>query len=128
METFLTIVYVLVCLFLILVVLLQSGKGGGLGTAIGGGGGGGGAQQVFGGAGASNIPVCVTSFVSVFTPQRRAIFQQGCRGWLICTTLLPARNRSPMQTSASVAPSSVKFSANAPGPMFSSGCSTAHAW
>ena len=53
MQTFLTIVYVLVCLFLILVVLLQSGKGGGMGTALGGGSGG--AQQVFGGAGAGNI-------------------------------------------------------------------------
>ena len=31
MYTFLSIVYVFVCLFLILVVLLQSGKGGGLG-------------------------------------------------------------------------------------------------
>ena len=40
MQTFLTIVYVLVCLFLILVVLLQSGKGGGMGTALGGGSGG----------------------------------------------------------------------------------------
>ena len=36
MYTFISIVYVFVCLFLILVVLLQSGKGGGLGSAFGG--------------------------------------------------------------------------------------------
>ena len=36
MYTFLSILYVFVCLFLILVVLLQSGKGGGLGSAFGG--------------------------------------------------------------------------------------------
>ncbi|MEM6954966.1 MAG: preprotein translocase subunit SecG, partial [Myxococcota bacterium] len=54
MDTFLSVVYVLVCVFLILVVLLQSGKGGGMG-ALGGGAGGGAGQQVFGGAGAGNI-------------------------------------------------------------------------
>ena len=51
MYIFLSIVYVLVCLFLILVVLLQQGKGGGMGSAFGGGG----SQTVFGGAGATNV-------------------------------------------------------------------------
>jgi preprotein translocase subunit SecG len=51
MITFLTIVYVFVCLFLILVVLLQAGKGGGMGAAFGGSG----SQSVFGGAGAGNF-------------------------------------------------------------------------
>ena len=50
MTTFLTILFVLVCLFLISVILLQSGRGGGLG-GIGGSAG----QQVFGGAGGSRI-------------------------------------------------------------------------
>ena len=36
MTTFLTILHVFVCLFLILVVLLQAGKGGGMGIAFGG--------------------------------------------------------------------------------------------
>lgn len=50
MTTFLTILFVFVCLFLITVILLQSGRGGGLG-GIGGSAG----QQVFGGAGGSRI-------------------------------------------------------------------------
>src|SRR5688500_1158090 len=50
MTTFLTILYVLVCIFLILVVLLQAGRGGGMGAAFGGS-----SQTVFGGAGAGNF-------------------------------------------------------------------------
>jgi len=57
MYTFISIVYVFVCLFLILVVLLQSGKGGGLGSALGGGA----SQQIFGGAGAGNLLTRLTS-------------------------------------------------------------------
>ncbi len=51
LTTFLEIVHISVCLFLMLVVLLQQGKGGGMGAAFGGGA----AQQVFGGRGAGNI-------------------------------------------------------------------------
>lgn len=66
MFTFLTIIYILVCVFLIAVVLLQSGKGGGLGGAIGGGT----SQQVFGGAGAGNIltrmtAICAALFMAL---------------------------------------------------------------
>jgi preprotein translocase subunit SecG len=50
MLTFLTVLYVFVCLFLILVVLLQAGRGGGMGAAFGGS-----TQTVFGGAGAGNF-------------------------------------------------------------------------
>jgi preprotein translocase subunit SecG len=50
MTTFLTVLYVLVCIFLILVVLLQAGRGGGMGSAFGGS-----SQTVFGGAGAGNF-------------------------------------------------------------------------
>src|SRR5689334_4540882 len=50
MVTFLTILYVFVCVFLILVVLLQAGRGGGMGAAFGGT-----SQSVFGGAGAGNF-------------------------------------------------------------------------
>ena len=59
MITFLSVVYVVVCLVLILVVLLQSGKGGGLGSAFGGGAAG---QQIFGGAGAGNLLTRLTAF------------------------------------------------------------------
>jgi preprotein translocase subunit SecG len=49
MVTFLYIVYVMVCVFLILVVLLQAGKGG-MGAAFGGS-----SQTVFGSSGAGNF-------------------------------------------------------------------------
>ena len=51
MNTFITVLHVLVCLFLMLTVLLQSGKGG-MGAAFGGGGG---TQTVFGGSGAGSF-------------------------------------------------------------------------
>jgi len=50
MFIFLSVVYIVVCAFLILVVLLQAGKGGGMGAAFGGA-----TQTVFGGAGAGNF-------------------------------------------------------------------------
>ena len=55
MTTFLSIVHVFVCMFLILVVLLQQGRGGGLGSAFGGA-----SQQVFGGLGAGNFMTRLT--------------------------------------------------------------------
>ncbi|HEX3696995.1 MAG TPA: preprotein translocase subunit SecG [Polyangia bacterium] len=58
MVTFLTVLHVFVCLFLILVVLLQAGKGGGMGIAFGGGGG---SQTVFGSSGAGNFLTRLTS-------------------------------------------------------------------
>jgi len=63
LQTFLNILHIFVCLFLILVVLLQQGKGGGLGGL-----GGAAATQVFGGRGAGNFmtrltAVCATIFM-----------------------------------------------------------------
>ncbi len=51
MYTFLSVIHILICLFLVLVILLQQGRGGGLGMSFGGGQ----AQQVFGGQGAGNV-------------------------------------------------------------------------
>ena len=51
MDTLITVIHVIVCIFLILVVLLQAGKGGGMGIAFGGAGG----STVFGGSGAGNF-------------------------------------------------------------------------
>jgi len=64
MQTFVDIIHIFVCVFLILVVLLQQGKGGGMGAAFGGGT----AQTVFGGRGAGNIltratAICATIFM-----------------------------------------------------------------
>ena len=57
MITFITVVHVFVCVFLILVILLQAGKGGGMGSL----GGGAGSQTVFGGRGAQTFLGKVTS-------------------------------------------------------------------
>lgn len=56
MFNFVSVIYVLVCVFLILVVLLQQGKGGGMGSAFGGS-----TQTVFGGAGAGNFLTRLTA-------------------------------------------------------------------
>ena len=61
MITFLTVVHVIVCVFLILVVLLQAGKGGGMGIAFGGAG----SQTVFGSSGAGNFLTRLTSITAV---------------------------------------------------------------
>ena len=58
MTAVLTIVYVLVCLFLILVVLLQQGKGADLAGAFGGGG----SQTSFGPRSTTNIMHRLTSW------------------------------------------------------------------
>lgn len=60
LHTFLNIVHVFVCLFLILVVLLQQGRGGGMGSAMGGA-----TAQVFGGRGAGNFMTRLTAICAV---------------------------------------------------------------
>jgi preprotein translocase subunit SecG len=95
MYTFVSIIYVFVCLFLILVVLLQSGKGGGLGSAFGGGT----SQQIFGGAGAGNL---LTRLTAIF-----AFAFMGLSVWLafLSTTGEQALERAVReQTAAQEAP------------------------
>jgi preprotein translocase subunit SecG len=60
LNTFLNVLHIFVCLFLILVVLLQQGKGGGLGGL-----GGGAATQVFGGRGAGNFMTRLTAICAI---------------------------------------------------------------
>ena len=65
LETPITVMHAVVCVFLMMVVLIQPGKSGGIGAALGGAG----AQQVFGGRGAGNFLtkvtwVCATIFFS----------------------------------------------------------------
>lgn len=57
LVTFITVVHVLCCIFLILVILLQAGKDAGMGAAFGGGGSG----TVFGGRGAGSFLGKVTA-------------------------------------------------------------------
>jgi preprotein translocase subunit SecG len=56
METFITIIYVIVALMMVLAILLQAGKGGGLGSALGGGA----SQGVFGGGGGADFMAKLT--------------------------------------------------------------------
>ena len=58
MNTFVTIVFVVVALVMVLSILLQSGKGGGLGSALGGGA----SQTVFGGSGGADFISKLTQF------------------------------------------------------------------
>lgn len=55
LQTPLTVLHVIACLFLMLIVLVQPGKSGGLGAFTGVA-----AQQVFGGRGAGNILTKIT--------------------------------------------------------------------
>jgi preprotein translocase subunit SecG len=59
--TFLTILHVFVCLFLMLVVLLQAGRGGGIGLAFGSGG----SQSVFGSSGGANFLTKLTAICAI---------------------------------------------------------------
>jgi preprotein translocase subunit SecG len=60
--TFLTVIHVIVCVFLMLVVLLQAGRGGGIGLAFGGSGG---SQSVFGSSGGANFLTKLTAVCAI---------------------------------------------------------------
>lgn len=60
METFISIVHIIVALFLILLVLIQDSKGGGLGMMSGGN-----SNSVLGTAGAENIIAKMTRWTAV---------------------------------------------------------------
>ncbi len=62
MYTFLTVLHVVVCIFLMLVVLLQAGRGGGIGLAFGGGGG---SQSVFGSSGGATFLTKMTAVCAI---------------------------------------------------------------
>ena len=61
MLTFITIVHVLLCVFMIFVILLQPGKDAGMGAALGGGA----ASSAFGGRGAVTILTKITGVVAL---------------------------------------------------------------
>ena len=61
MTTFLTVLHVLVCIFLIGVVLLQRGKGAEIGAVFGGGG----SSTVFGSRGAGNFLSKLTTAAAI---------------------------------------------------------------
>lgn len=62
MTTFIAVLHVMICLFIIGVVLLQSGKGAEMGASFGGGGG---SQSVFGAGGGGNFMTKLTTAAAV---------------------------------------------------------------
>lgn len=86
METVITVLHVLVCLFLIIVVLLQPGKGGDVAAAFGGGS----SQSVFGSRGATTFLQKLTSAVAALfmvTTVTLAYFaSEGTRGGSVIDT------------------------------------------
>ncbi len=79
METFLTIVHYLVCIFLIIVILLQAGKGADIGAAFGAGS----SQTVFGPRGATTFltkMTAVVAFVFVVTSISLSQYAKGRSG------------------------------------------------
>jgi len=61
MTTFISVLHVLICLFIIGVVLLQSGKGAEMGASFGGGG----SQSVFGASGGGNFLTRLTTAAAI---------------------------------------------------------------
>ncbi|MDY0302092.1 MAG: preprotein translocase subunit SecG [Trichlorobacter sp.] len=61
MSTFISILHVLICFFIIGVVLLQSGKGAEMGASFGAGG----SQSLFGASGGGNFMTKLTSMAAI---------------------------------------------------------------
>ncbi|MBI5546774.1 MAG: preprotein translocase subunit SecG [Deltaproteobacteria bacterium] len=93
LVTFITVVHVLVCIFLILVILLQAGKDAGMGAAFGGGGSG----TVFGGRGAGSFlgkvtAICATIFfVTSLSLSFAASYRPSVAGLIKPATEQPAK-------------------------------------
>lgn len=111
MATFILIIHLIVCVFLIFIVLIQSGKGAELGAAFGGSG-----QTLFGARGAATIfskLTTIAAIVFMITSLSLAVVTTKS-GSVIKTTPAPAGQKSmpqpampgagPVQQSAPMAP------------------------
>ncbi|MEZ4405911.1 MAG: preprotein translocase subunit SecG [Polyangiales bacterium] len=117
MQTFLTIIHVFVCFFLVGVVLLQSGRSGGMGVLSGAA-----TQTVFGGRGAGGFlakatAVCATLFMLtsaslayISTSGRDSLARSSRRATPAATTTTPS------STTPSTAPSTPTPAAPAAAP------------
>ncbi len=106
MTTFITIVHIVVCIFLILVILLQAGKGGGMGGAFGGAG----SQTVFGGRGATTFLGKLTSGAAIiFMITSVALSHMASR-----SSSVVGREAAPVQGPAGTAPAPVPVPAPQP--------------
>lgn len=100
MTTFIAILHVLICLFIIGVVLLQSGKGAEMGAAFGGGG----SQSVFGASGGGNFMTRLTTAAAIIfmlTSLTLAYFS----GHMPASSIMSGKQQPPK--SAPVAPTPV---------------------
>lgn len=121
MQTFLTIIHVLVCVFLVGIVLLQSGRSGGMGVLSGAA-----TQTVFGGRGAGGFlakATAVSATLFMFTSASLAYLSTSTRDQLAdaphrsaTTTAAPSRPTStpPAAPAAPTAPAPAAPAAPAP--------------
>jgi len=90
MQTFVTVIHVMTCIFLILVILPQSGKGADISASLGGS-----SQTIFGSSGGANLFTRVTSILA-------AIFFVTS----ISLTALRSQDRKSLFSGSSAAPTS----------------------
>jgi preprotein translocase subunit SecG len=95
MLTFVTIVHVLLCVFMIFVILLQPGKDAGMGSALGGGA----ATSAFGGRGATTFLTKVTGVcAALFFVTSLGLSFVGMRSSVAAGAVAPAAAPAPAGT------------------------------
>jgi preprotein translocase subunit SecG len=92
MLTFVTIVHVLLCVFMIFVILLQPGKDAGMGAALGGGA----ATSAFGGRGAVTVLSRVTAvFAALFFVTSLGLSFVGLKTSVAASVAAPKKQEAP---------------------------------
>ena len=100
MLTFITLVHVLLCIFMIFVILLQPGKDAGMGAALGGGA----ASSAFGGRGAVTFLTKVTAVcASLFFLTSLGLSFVGSKRSVVADALIPGVSK-PLPPQAAVPP------------------------
>lgn len=114
MLTFVTIVHVLVCVFMIFVILLQPGKDAGMGSALGGGA----ATSAFGGRGAVTFLSKLTGvFAALFFFTSLGLSFVGLRSSVAAggSVATPPAQTAPATPGGAAAPGATTPSSPAPG-------------
>ena len=113
LHSFLNVIHIFVCFFLILVVLLQQGKGGGLGGL-----GGASAAQVFGGRGAGNFMTRLTGIcAAVFMITSMVLAYISSGGDRAVRELQEMDAKNPILPAPAATPTSAPVQAPAPQPI-----------
>jgi preprotein translocase subunit SecG len=114
MQTLITVVHVITCVFLIFVVLIQSGKGAEISTSFGGS-----SQTVFGSSGGANFFTRFTSVLAtVFMAKSLVLTLLGgqSRKSLFETGSIPVQTTPPAATAPVAAPAAAPVDAAIPKP------------